>query len=204
MRYHEVIVEAAVDTGILRQAAYDFLNDWRQVPEGEEDNEPEPRRSFIVALRQEGFTEASPDDDVMAALIRLMRPEANRFLQALPWQNGKLTVYRNISVPEGWERNAVEGSRLYGGGLGVFWATTETWGGNTTIVSQVRANQINWHIVILKHLTYSENEIRIKDNQKVPILRVYRWDNGKVIEKDVRHLAGKLFSVGERSDDWPD
>ena len=89
-------------------------------------------------------------------------------------------------------------------GLGVFWATTDTWGGNTTIVSQVKPNQVDWYVVILKHLTYGENEIRIKDNQKVPILRVYLWDDGKITEQDVTHLAGKLFSVGERSDEWPD
>lgn len=196
--------EAAVSTALLQQAAYDFLHDWRQIPEGHEADEPQPRRGFIKTLRQQGLDpDASSEDDLMAALIAVMRPEATRFLKSLPWQRGKLIVYRNINVPEGWERDP-EQSVYGGGGLGVFWATTETWGGNITIVSQVRPNQVDWSIVVLKHLTYSENEIRIKDNQKVPILRAYRWDNGKVTERNVTHLAGKLFSVGERSDEWPD
>jgi hypothetical protein len=202
MRYQELI-EIAIprfDAGTLQQAAYDFLNDWLQIDPDSENREPSPRRDIIKALRQQGFDpDTSPSDKLQAALIPVMQAEAQRFLQSLPWRNGKLTVYRNIQVPLGWERDPTTS-----GDLGVFWAITDQWGGNTTIVSQVRSNQIDWDIVILKHLTYSENEIRIKDNQKIPILRVYRQQDGHAVEQDVHHLAGKLFSVGERSEEWPD
>jgi hypothetical protein len=201
MRYRDLIEAATprVSTGILQQAAYDFLNDWAQIDPEDEHHEPSPRRDFMAAVRHQGLDPATNPEQVTAALITLMRTEAQRFLSAMPWHNGKLTVYRNIRAPEGWERDPGQH-----GDLGVFWALTEIWHGNITMVSEVTARQVAWEMVILKHLTYSENEIRLKDNAKVPIVRVYYWNDGQATERDVSHLAGKLFSVGERSDDWPD
>lgn len=190
---------------ILRRAATDFIADWQQIDQAEEPREPSPRRELMAAVRQQGLDADS--DNTITVLVPLMRREIVRLWQSFKWQNGKLSVRRNIRVPEGWERDP---SRRP---LGVFWATNDAYANNltmggddtfTTIVSEVRPEQVDWRIVIIKHLTYSENEIRIKNGEMVPILRVYVWENSHPIEKDVSHLAGRLFSVGSRGDDWPD
>jgi hypothetical protein len=212
MRYREIIAESisippAEIAVAIRQAASDLWHDWLQIVDGEEGDEPEPRASILLAAKA---AYVSDEQEFTQFALPLLASEAQRFITALPWHNGRLTIYRNIAVPSGWELDPTKARPL-----GVFWALDDHFthiphisgGAETllhTITSQAVPTQVKWSTVILKHLTYTENEIRLRDHAKVPILGVKVWSGGAARNLNINHLKGHLFDVGERGNDWLD
>ena len=202
----ETLVAADMDA-VLHHAARDLWQDWEQLDGDEWQDEPEPRRSVYAAAVANGIgLEHSDQQRFLNFIVPTLRAEANRLINGLAWHNGTLEILRQIMVegPRTW----VAAPRQP---LGVFWATAATFNyifqgprdHRLTMKSRVRSEQIDWRIVVLKHLTYSENEIRVKDGELVPLLEIETNEAGGT-HYDVTHLQGKLFSVGERGDDWLD